>query len=66
MKKNLCLLLVMCLVLSVFTVATAYADEPEKPVVYFTDDISPEGLVAIYEALKLEADRPGGGKAFHW
>ena len=49
MNKILSLLLALCLVLCLFP--AAYADEPEKPVVYFTDDISPAGLVAIYEAL---------------
>lgn len=57
MKKTLSLLIVLCLVFGAFAAGTAFADEaaksedPEKPVVYFTDDISPEGLVAIYEAL---------------
>ena len=49
MKKILSLLLAACLALCLLP--AAYADEPEKPVVYFTDDISPAGLVAIYEAL---------------
>ena len=57
MKKTLSLLLALCLMLGVFAAGTAWADdaakaeEGEKPVVYFTDDISPEGLVAIYQAL---------------
>ena len=57
MEKTLSLLIVLCLVFGAFAAGTAFADEaaksedPEKPVVYFTDDISPEGLVAIYEAL---------------
>ena len=51
MKKTLSLLIVLCLALSVLAASAAYADEAEKPVVYFTDDISPEGLVAVYEAL---------------
>ena len=57
MKKTLSLLLALCLMLGVFAAGTAWADdaakaeEAEKPVVYFTDDISPEGLVAIYQAL---------------
>ena len=36
----------------------AYADEPAKPVVYFTDDISPDGLVKIYEALNWKPAGP--------
>ena len=28
----------------------------EKPVVYMTSDISPEGLVKVYEALGVEAE----------
>ena len=51
MKKTLSLLLVLLLILGVLGAVRAYADEPEKPVVYFTDDISPEGLVKIYDAL---------------
>lgn len=64
MKKTLSLLIVLCLVLGVFAAGTACADEPEKakdaekPVVYFTDDISPEGLVAIYEALNWKPVGP--------
>ena len=37
---------------------TAFAEdaaaEAEAPVVYFTSDISPEGLVAVYKALNWE------------
>ena len=51
MKKTLSLLTALCLVLGVLAGGMAYAEEPEKPIVYFTDDISPEGLVAVYEAL---------------
>ena len=58
MKKTFSLLLVLCLVFGVFALGTAYADEPEKPVVYFTDDISPEGLVAVYEALNWKPAGP--------
>ena len=56
MNKILSLLLALCLVLCLFP--AAYADEPEKPVVYFTDDISPAGLVAIYEALNWKPVGP--------
>ena len=58
MKKSLSLLIALCLVFGVFAGATAYADEAEKPVVYFTDDISPEGLVAVYEALNWNPTGP--------
>ena len=58
MKKTLALLLALCLVFSVCSLGTAYAEEPEKPVVYFTDDISPEGLVAIYETLNWKPNGP--------
>ena len=58
MKRTLSMLLVLCLVFGVFAVGAAYADEQEKPVVYFTDDISPEGLVAVYEALNWKPVGP--------
>ena len=57
MKKMLSLLLALCLVLCLLP-ASACADEPEKPVVYFTDDISPEGLVAVFEALNWKPTGP--------
>ena len=56
MKQILALLLCLC-VLSTFA-AAAFAEEApaeaEAPVVYFTSDISPEGLVAVYKALNWE------------
>ena len=58
MKKTLSLLLVLLLILGVLGAVRAYADEPAKPVVYFTDDISPEGLVKIYEALNWKPAGP--------
>ncbi len=58
MKKALSMLIALCLVLSVPAAGTAYADEAEKPLVYFTDDISPEGLVAVYEALNWKPVGP--------
>ena len=58
MKKTLSLLLVLLLILGVLGAVRAYADEPAKPVVYFTDDISPEGLVKIYEALNSKPAGP--------
>ena len=57
MKKMLSLLLALCLVLCLLP-ASACADEPEKPVVYFTDDISPDGLVAVFEALNWKPTGP--------
>ena len=58
MKKTLSLLLVLLLILGVLGAVRAYADEPAKPVVYFTDDISPDGLVKIYEALNWKPAGP--------
>lgn len=56
MKQFLALLLCLCL-LSTFAVM-AFAEEETAeaaaPVVYFTSDISPEGLVAVYKALNWE------------
>ena len=57
-EKIISLLIVLCLVLGAFASGTAYADKAEKPVAYFADDISPEGLAAIYEALNWEPDGP--------
>ena len=51
MKRMLALLVVLCLALAALAAGTACAEEAEKPVVFFTEDISPEGLVAVYEAL---------------
>ena len=46
------LMLAFCLLVTVLAPAAAFAEEAEEiPLVYFTDDISPEGLVAVYEAL---------------
>ena len=58
MKKTLSLAVVLCLVFAVFAAASACAEEAEKPVVYFTDDISPEGLVAVYKALNWKPAGP--------
>ena len=56
MKKLITLFLCLCFCFA--CIAPAYAEEAaaeaEKPVVYFTDDISPEGLVAVYKALNWE------------
>ena len=51
MKQLLALLTALCLILTCFAAGTAFAEEAEKPIVYFTEDISPEGLVAVYDAL---------------
>ena len=58
MKRTLSMLLVLCLALGVFSAGAAYADEPEKPIVYFTDDITPEGLVAVFDALNWKPTGP--------
>ena len=57
MKKMLSLLLALCLAFCLLP-ASACADEPEKPIVYFTDDITPEGLVAVFEALNWKPTGP--------
>ena len=57
MKKMLSLLLALCLALCLLP-ASACADEPEKPIVYFTDAITPEGLVAVFEALNWKPTGP--------
>ena len=57
MKKMLSLLLALCLALCLLP-ASACADEPEKPIVYFTDDITPDGLVAVFEALNWKPTGP--------
>lgn len=54
MKRFLALCMILCLVFTLTTGISASAEEAQTadtPVVYFTDDISPEGLVAVYEAL---------------
>ena len=56
MKKTLMLMLCLCLLLALCP--AAFAEEGEPPVVYFTDDISPEGLVAVYEALGWDPAGP--------
>ena len=54
MKRFLALCMILCMVFTLTTGISASAEEAQTadtPVVYFTDDISPEGLVAVYEAL---------------
>ena len=56
MKQFLAILLCLCF-LSTFAVMAFAEEEPaptDAPVVYFTSDISPEGLVAVYKALNWE------------
>ena len=64
-KQLLMLMFCLCLLASLFSAAYAENTAPSEtepaagvnadvPVVYFTDDISPEGLVAVYEALNWE------------
>lgn len=60
MKQSGVFLFALCLAMlfslcGMTAFAEASADErAEAPVVYFTDDISPEGLVRVYEALNWE------------
>ena len=59
MKRLLSMLMILSLVLVASLGTGAYAEEAqteEAPLVYFTDDISPEGLVAVYEALNWTPD----------
>lgn len=57
MKRSLFLLTLLCLVLFMLPLGTAAAEQA-VPTVYFTDDISPQGLVAVYEALGWKPDGP--------
>ena len=52
MKQILTLFLCFCVLSTCMLTAFAEdaAAEAEPPVVYFTSDISPEGLVAVYQA----------------
>ena len=56
MKPFFAILLCLCVLCT--CAVTAFAEETpaemEPPVVYFTSDISPEGLVAVYKALNWE------------
>jgi uncharacterized Fe-S center protein len=70
MKKNIRVLSVLLVLTAVFllsgctkikTQGSLYAEEipgtirsVEKPIVYFTQDISPKGMMAVYKALKAE------------
>lgn len=58
MKKETLILLTAALMTGAFAAypETVLAEEGETPVVYFTSDISPEGLVAVYEKLGWEPE----------
>ena len=61
MKAFFALFLAICLVFTV--VPTAFAEEEAAPpTVYFTSDISPEGLLAVYHALDWQPEGPVGVK----
>ena len=63
MRKRLVALLSVCLLCAVGLAACAEAAEaPSAPEVYFTSDISPEGLVKVYEALNWTPTAPVGVK----
>ena len=49
--KRFVLFVVLMLTALFLCVPGCFAQEEEKPLVLFTSDISPEGLVSIYEAL---------------
>ena len=52
--KRFVLFVVLMLITLFLCVPGSFAQEEEKPIVLFTSDISPEGLVSIYEALGWE------------
>ena len=52
--KRFVLFVVLMLTALFLCVPGSFAQEEEKPIVLFTSDISPEGLVSIYEALGWE------------
>ncbi len=53
MKKVFTLFLAICILIGSFSALAE--DTPETPIVYMTTDISPAGLMAVYEALGREA-----------
>ncbi len=53
MKKVFALFLAICMLMGSFSALAE--DVPEKPIVYMTTDISPAGLMAVYQALGREA-----------
>ncbi len=52
--KRFGLFFVLMLTVLFLCASGSFAQEEEKPIVFFTDDISPEGLVSVYEALGWE------------
>ena len=52
--RRFVLFVVLMLTALFLCVPGCFAQEEEKPIVLFTSDISPEGLVSIYEALGWE------------
>lgn len=53
MKGFLAFLMALCFALTALPVL---AEDASTPVVYMTTDISPEGLMAVYQALWREAN----------
>ena len=51
MKKNLSLIVLFLLIAVLMHSLTAFAEDASNPAVYFTSDISPEGLQKVYDAL---------------
>ena len=54
--KRIVLITALMLTAVLLCVSGSFAQEEEKPIVLFTSDISPEGLVSIYETLGWEPD----------
>lgn len=54
MKKFFALFLAICMLMGSFSALAE--DTPETPIVYMTTDISPAGLMAVYQALGREAE----------
>ena len=51
MKSNLSLIMLFLLITVLMHSMAAFAEDAGNPAVYFTSDISPEGLQKVYEAL---------------
>lgn len=51
MKRNLSLIMLFLLITVLMHSMAAFAEDAGNPAVYFTSDISPEGLQKVYEAL---------------
>ena len=52
----LCLSILFCLCTTTAFSESENDPENKAPAVFFTDDISPEGLIAVYEALDWQPD----------